>query len=196
VWALLVVRLAEAAPAAGVAPGSIALGVIAAVLVGIVGARVLRADPPRVEPLRSIASAAAPLVAPKIAPSEPEPVEPQVTIEPVAVPAAKTTPARARPTPHAVATASASDLQAELRALGEARAALVAGRADDALALLRKHARQFAGGALSIDREVLRIDALCASGRDEAARGAVERFVRAHGASPQAAHVKASCGGA
>ncbi|MGE0791478.1 MAG: hypothetical protein AB7S26_37735 [Sandaracinaceae bacterium] len=59
----------------------------------------------------------------------------------------------------------------------------------DALALCETHAREFPRGQLVDERDVLRIDALRALGRDDEARARATRFLAAHPSSPHRAHL-------
>ncbi|HWB79160.1 MAG TPA: sigma-70 family RNA polymerase sigma factor [Nannocystaceae bacterium] len=199
VWAALVLEL----PAIGkpVAIGALAsfkvwaIAGVAAVALGLGVERSTRAAPRHVSTsiaaLRSIAPP--PIAVAAIAPAE----APRV-----AAPAPTPLAAESRPTTRAASPARAElarmpapdDLQAELSALADARAALKAGKPEQALARLREHAERFGAGAFAVDREVLRIDALCAAGREQAAIAATQAFLRAHAQSAQAAHVRAGCG--
>jgi hypothetical protein len=72
------------------------------------------------------------------------------------------------------------DLAAERSLLDEARAALARGEGARCLATLARHQSEFPGGRLSLEREVLTIQALVVSGRrDEAVRRA-QAFRAAH----------------
>jgi hypothetical protein len=84
---------------------------------------------------------------------------------------------------------------AEARLLRDADAALRAGDAAHALALLDQHAASFPGGVLVEEREAERVVVLCALGQVDAARQAGAAFVRDHSHSPLAARVRASCTG-
>lgn len=71
-------------------------------------------------------------------------------------------------------------LAAELAALDAARAKLNAGDARAALELLDAHQREFPKPRLSLEAEVLRIDALDRAGQVDAARRRAEAFVQNH----------------
>ncbi len=76
-------------------------------------------------------------------------------------------------------TVAADDrLSAEVLLLSQARA-LVNDDPDGALALLNRHARQFPGGALAMEREVLVIEALARSGRTSDARARARELLAA-----------------
>lgn len=70
----------------------------------------------------------------------------------------------------------AGTLAQELALLGEAQRALTAGDARGALRALAQHASRFPQGALANEREVARVGALCAAGRDVEARAAADRL--------------------
>jgi hypothetical protein len=67
------------------------------------------------------------------------------------------------------------------------------GRAAQAIAALDAQSALYAGGALGEEREVARIEALCALGRADDAREAGTSFLSAHPRSILAARVRASC---
>jgi hypothetical protein len=89
---------------------------------------------------------------------------------------------------------SASSLAAELASLERARAALAAGRATDALALLDDHAARFPRGVLSTEAVVLRIDALLRAGRRANADALARQFLAANPTSPYAPRVRSLIG--
>jgi len=82
---------------------------------------------------------------------------------------------------------------AETRLLREADAALRAGNATRALALVTEHAASFPNGILAEERDAERIAVLCALGRNAEARERAMTFLRDHARSPLAARVRASC---
>lgn len=75
----------------------------------------------------------------------------------------------------------------------EARQALRDGRPAGALEVLDAHARAFPRGQMREDREVLRIEALCAAGKAPQARAEVQLFLRAFPGSARAQRVRATC---
>lgn len=84
----------------------------------------------------------------------------------------------AAPAQHPARVSNAEDsLAEEQRLLDQARAALTDGAADRALGALSQHARRYAHGVLSMEREALRVRALVAADRRDAARATAERFV-------------------
>jgi hypothetical protein len=87
------------------------------------------------------------------------------------------------------------NLATDLRLLREAQSALSAGRAGDALALLRDHQRAYPRTQFRQERDAIRILALCAAGQEGRARRLGERFLRRAGHSPMAGAVRESCAG-
>ncbi len=85
------------------------------------------------------------------------------------------------------------ELRAELALIREARQALQADRPTGALEALDAHARAFPRGQMREDREVLRIEALCAAGKAPQARAEVQLFLRAYPRSAHAQRVRAMC---
>jgi hypothetical protein len=71
-------------------------------------------------------------------------------------------------------------LSAELSALESARSALSSGDASAALGELAAYSRNFPRGRLSLEAEVLRIDALARNGQRAAARKRAEAFIKRH----------------
>jgi hypothetical protein len=84
-------------------------------------------------------------------------------------------------------------LEAELRLLGQANAAMRAGRHDDALTVLARHAREFENGQLAPEREYKRALALCELGRAQEARAVAKAFAREHPKSPLRAKAQDVC---
>ena len=77
-----------------------------------------------------------------------------------------------------------------LRILIHRRAGAIDEDPEEALAELEAYRRKFSGGALAQEAEVLRIESLARSGRDDQARQAATAFLRAHPDSPLAARVQ------
>lgn len=77
-----------------------------------------------------------------------------------------------------------SSLADEVTLVDDARAALRRGDVAGALTRLEAHATRFPSGALTIERDALRIEALAAQGRDAEARAAALSFTRAHPGAP------------
>lgn len=100
-------------------------------------------------------------------------------------------PASVRPSaPVSKVPAAAEALQAELAQLDAARSRLAAGHAEQALALLRAYERATPRGALRLEAEVLRIDALSRSGRLAQAQQRAKLFLSRHPSSVLAARVR------
>jgi TolA-binding protein len=89
--------------------------------------------------------------------------------------------------------APVSTLDAELKLLQDAYAALQLGRASQALAILSEHQTRFPQGQLAEAREVAFMLALCKEGRVESARERARRFLTQHPQSPFAGRVRAVC---
>lgn len=87
------------------------------------------------------------------------------------------------------------ELRAELALIREARQALHAERPEGALEVLDAHMRAFPDGQMREDREVLRIEALCAAGKAPQARAEVRLFLRAFPGSAHAQRVRSICAG-
>ncbi|CAN95670.1 MULTISPECIES: hypothetical protein [Sorangium] len=81
-------------------------------------------------------------------------------------------------------------LEAELGALDAARTMLASGNARGALSLLDAYSRTHPRGRLSLEAEVLRIDALAKSGRSDAASQRAAAFLRRHPNSVLASRVR------
>lgn len=146
---------------------------------------------------RSGSHAARAVVAAAPAPAPAEPiVAPAGTSARAAEPGAVIAPAAPAPVVHRHATAAdvAVPLSRELASIDAARAALARGDADGAIARLNRYARAFPRGRLDMEAEVLRIDALAESGRNEQARARAREFLRRHPNSVLGAHVRARLG--
>jgi hypothetical protein len=109
-------------------------------------------------------------------------------------PAPAPTRIRERSTPTIDPTANSSDLAAELTLV---RAAEQWRERDPhaALAKLEQHRSEFARGALAPEREVLRVELLCALERREQARTARDAFMASRSDPQLRARVEASCVG-
>jgi hypothetical protein len=88
----------------------------------------------------------------------------------------------------------ASALAAELSALDTVRSALAAGNPAAALSGLDAYAHNFPHGKLSLEAEVLRIDALAKSGQAAAAQKRAQAFMKRHPDSMLASRVRAYVG--
>lgn len=96
-----------------------------------------------------------------------------------------------RPVGEDARPAEGPSLAEEVEALKKAREALAAGRPKRALTALNAYEQRFRGGRLSLEAEVLRIEALARSGEAEAARARAASFLAAHPSSPYAVRVRA-----
>jgi hypothetical protein len=90
-------------------------------------------------------------------------------------------------------TSPRDSVASELALLGKARAALRAGDGAKSLALLDEHARHFAGGQLSAERQAVRVLALCSLGRTPEARQVASQFFTQHPHSPLTQRLHSSC---
>jgi TolA-binding protein len=150
---------------------------------------------------------ATPAVAPPVA-TQATPAAPAVTPEEMASPVPATVaerPAAARPAPAPrqtkIATREAAptdgdtlgNLDEELRLVSAARAALKLGEGAAALQRLVEYQQRFPAGALMVEAQALRVDALCAAGDRAASAEAAEAFLTRWPESPLSARVRAAC---
>ncbi|WP_437877439.1 hypothetical protein [Sorangium sp. So ce513] len=108
-------------------------------------------------------------------------------------PAASANAASAASSPRAPET-GLSTLASELSLLDTARRALRNGDPAAALALLDRHAREFAGAQLADEAAAIRVEALVSKGDREGARAAARRFLEAHPGSPHVDRVESAAG--
>jgi hypothetical protein len=151
-----------------------AVGLAALVVGGVVGGAVMRpsSSPP-------VANAPA-IVAPGATISaDPAPIPSAIASVAVLAPSSA---GSTEPVASAAASAPGSrgDLVREREILDAAHAALAHGRAADALAAVQRHATQWPRGYLGEEREVVRIQALAASGRRGEAEQLAIRFRATH----------------
>jgi hypothetical protein len=125
---------------------------------------------------------------PSLAVAAPAPpgMGPDTAVAPSAAPGAAALAPRSEP--------KSAPLSAELSALDAARSSLVSGDPSAALSALDGYARKFPHGRLSLEAEVLRIDALAKSGQTAAARQRASAFIRRHPNSVLATRVRAFAG--
>jgi hypothetical protein len=136
------------------------------------------------------APSAAPAVAPSAEPSSEPPAERRPEPRaPSAAPVASAAPSSEPPAEPAVERETL--LREESRLVGEAREALRAGHAADALAQLEQIRTRFPGGVLTQEREALAIESLARSGQRAEAAARAAAFVKAYPTSPLAARVQA-----
>jgi hypothetical protein len=131
------------------------------------------------------------------------PVAATPTSSPISTPTATATPS---PTPTLTATptvtpttartpraASTPSLENELALIGDAQAALNAGDANKALAILKEHKTRFPRGQLAQERDGMQILARCANG-SAGAKAQADAFVRAKPDSALAKRIRQACG--
>jgi hypothetical protein len=94
-----------------------------------------------------------------------------------------------------VSVVKTTTLEAEMRLLARADAAMRAGNPAGSLAMLDEHAREFAAGQLAPEREYKRALALCELGRTDEARAVAAAFVRRHPSSPLRSKALGVCRG-
>lgn len=132
--------------------------------------------PPVMKPAAPIPSSV-----PVVASEEAPPAEEAPAPKPVIV---------AKPAHAPVAAAKTVDpLREELGLVEDARRALAAGDAPTALRHVDDHARRFPSGAFTVERDVIRIDALTAAGRRDEAASRARDFVAHHPGSAQARRI-------
>lgn len=192
---------AASTAAAGSSIKSIVIGVVlgAGAAIGVTAAIVGSDDVPALAaapglaPLSDLPAPVPPPRAPIVdAPIEIEDDAPAIIDAPAPAPIARTKTAA----PRVVEPKPAEDLVAEeVALLADARTALGAGEAGRAIKLLARHRKRFPNGLLANERDVSWITALCVLGKVDEARTKAQAFLRAHGSSPHAAKVRASCGG-
>ncbi len=122
-------------------------------------------------------------------PESPRPAAPPANAPaaaPEVVPASETAPPESRASvqkPKSGAEKASIEkeaLRAEIASLDRVRAKLSSKNAAGALALLDEYGRSFPRGLLSLEAEVLRIDALAQSGQPDAAKKRAKAFLRQH----------------
>lgn len=142
---------------------------------------------PRAEPVKRRRRAASPRIE---ASPQPAASERARVTEPGPKPEAEPEPeARAPEQPPAPATT----LDDELALLRRAYSELNAGRAARAFEVLDAHAERFPRGELEEAREVARMLALCAMGKEPAAKARARQFLATHPDSPFAGRVRGIC---
>ena len=123
----------------------------------------------------------------------PAPLAPEPVAAPSPTPAARAVerpaslPTRAHR--HAIASATSSDLRAEIALVDAARSAVATGADDRALTLLHRYDSSHRAGTFRPEATALRIEALDHLGRTAQARALAQRFLAAHPESPLADRV-------
>jgi hypothetical protein len=119
---------------------------------------------------------------------------PPADLAPPPVPQAKalgpTSPPRFAPAPSRRTKQVGSSLTAEVAALDAIQASIAIGAWEDADLRLSRYRRDFAGGALRGEAEVLAITSLLGQGRQQAAASAAERFIAQRPRDPQVERVR------
>jgi hypothetical protein len=129
--------------------------------------------------------------------SEAEPAIPVTATEPAddpVVPAGEPVAVRSRVSERAVPAsqkaAEVSTVKAELELLEQARGSLDSGNANAALQTLRRYAERHPRGSMRLEAEVLRVEALAASGRSSEAARLAERLLSRNPKSVVAARLR------
>jgi hypothetical protein len=157
---------------------------------------------PRSATIPTAGVSAAPLeTMPLEEPSAPQPVPEAVPIAtPVVISRAHASPpAHVAPSPVTIQPSASHSwpgpetVAREASLLRDADAALRAGDAGRALALLDEHTATFPGGVLAQERSAERVIVLCALGRTTEARRAAAAFLIDHPSSPLVSRVRGAC---
>lgn len=184
--------LAYAAKVVGATLGLTAAG-FALVAASAVGVRSLRDTPER--PSAAITSPADVTAANTDSASqtpialEPAPVDADDPLEPAPAPVGQASAPAPKPGNPTTSEAPAPTLEAELALLALARKAAP----DAALAALERHRVEFEHGVLADEREVLRVETLCALGRASEAEAIASTFLAAHPSSPLRSRIEPAC---
>lgn len=193
-WALLLPRLGRASvpklaswwsPTAIAGLATIVVPVATLVTLGLGWASAPAVDPPPAH-VAPIADEAAPVIDVRDAVTVPAALLPERP--PVVAP---TIPKPRKPTPRTATTLASLDRHNAL--LRDAGAQLRSGAAEDALATIVVHAREFPDSSLADARAALRIEALCALGEHGRARGEAELFFDEHPDSLVRDRIARSC---
>lgn len=177
------------APTGVAGSAAVAKGIVIATLALTIGVLVaIRIMSPRSEPAAvmppasatatSVTADPAALLAPSV---EPPPAEVATVAPAESAPALPGKVAPARP---------GASLGDEISMLDHARAALRDGDPGTALRLVDAHDARFHGDTFALESSVLRIDALDALGRRDAALALADRFLAAHPNTPMSQHVR------
>jgi hypothetical protein len=187
------VDMAPPQPVAGLGAGAkvvigLAVGIVAVPIVaGLVG----RGDD-GIERVRAPMPVVA-AVPDAVEPPVPEPAEPVAENPEPDVREPAPQPKRARREQPPKPAPEVPTIDAEMKLLKAAKAALRAGDADRALAGLAQHQREFPDGKLADLREVVRIEALCRLDRNDEAEAASREFLRKRPGSPHSHRVRDAC---
>ena len=187
------------ATAAGVAAAKAGAGGVAAKAAGAAGLAVGLKTAVSVVVLASVGAGAYVLTRPEPAPRSHAPKV--VTARPVPAPAPPVVEEAPPPVAPVVETHVApahsgrDPLLAELSLLHHARQAWRTGNASRALSLAQEHAHRYPHSALGLERDALRVFALCALGQKAQARPLADDLLRRAPNSPLRTSVEESCGG-
>jgi hypothetical protein len=131
-------------------------------------------------------------------PSQAAPVAPLAQVEPAREQAAPAEVAAVEPvapiTRARPLASAAGDLREEIRLLDEVRSKVRAGAYEQALKLLGKYDRRFPRGQFRQEAQVLRVEALGRSGKQDAALVLGKKFVTEHPESPHVERVESVTG--
>jgi hypothetical protein len=130
------------------------------------------------------AAVEAPVISPEDVKLEESPAPKSARVLPRAPKAAEKVEAKVEPTP--------ADLEAEMKLIRGADAALRAGRSSEALSLLAQHQAEHPKAALAHEREGLRAIANCQVGAP-GSNAVAERFIERSPHSPLAPRLKSAC---
>jgi TolA-binding protein len=122
--------------------------------------------------------------------------EPLEAPAPVAAPSRKAAKVEPKAEPVPALAEPAPSLAEEVTSLQAARAALAAGEAEKAIALLDGHQRRFPQGALRVEAEMVRIEALARAGDARGAASRARRFAEEHPDTPYSRRARAMVGDA
>jgi len=130
---------------------------------------------------------------PSIASEEPSPIETIPAAPPPSAPAMTVGRARAASSAPVRRHRIAVDLEGEAQLLEEADAELRAGAPQAALARLAEHATKYPTGALSEERDGVRVIALCGAGQRAEARVEADRLLSASRKTSLATRIREAC---
>jgi hypothetical protein len=170
--------------------------VVAVVLLAVGGSAVYQRAHQRELSQRSVPSL--PAAVPVVAAVSTQPEEAPIAALPPSAPEATPSAPAHRPRPslkrsaHAQTLDPNADLEAEMRCVRAADAALRGGHVNEAQTLLEQHAREFPAGTLSEERDGLRIVASCQNGDADASRSA-SLFLERSPHSLLAGRVRTAC---
>jgi hypothetical protein len=143
----------------------------------------------RVTPSVAVVSTAAPRV-PSAAHVDIPPPEPIAPIAPIATGAPLAPVAALPPSSPSPSPAPAHSIGREVAMLDSARTALAEGHAEEAIHRLDAYARSCPDGALALEANVVRVEALEAEGKTARAATLAQQLLAKHPDAPQAAHLR------